>query len=506
MKAILLLCLFCLISTSAFSTPRFAHIFGNHLVVQRDKEIVVWGTGADPTTAIVVRFGSEVVKADVSPEGGWRTRFPARSADSNSETIVLLEDGEEVSRLEDVLVGDVWLAAGQSNMQMQVSGMLKGLPQSESWIDAADTPEVRFRRVNDPVLEDRKREASDLSEGSEWVPMSPSTVLKFSAVAAVFASEIYASLKVPVGVVDVSWGGKPIEPFLPIEAFRGEPLASIRELAMGNRLKELAVTRGGVIIRNPEGHPAAIFNARMAPWTQVPFRGFLWYQGESNAGKGEDPRDYRKKQAAMVKGWRSRWGDKTLPFYYVQLPSYPSATGWIRMREEQRLSLRIPNSGMAVTIDIRGEGIHPPDKITVGNRLAEVAMADTYGISDREPSGPTYQSHEREGSSLRVQFSNSDGGLIVGNKPVFSNVESSSEMKLKWFELAGDDGAWFPAEATIDGEAVIVKSDEVPKPVAVRYACDTSPQGGNLYNRAKLPASPFCSDLKFLPWEDVTPQ
>jgi len=487
----------------SLAAPRFARIFGDHLVLQRETEIAVWGEGADPTASLKVRFGGIEVPATANPEGGWKATIPAQAANATGRDLSLFENGKLIASQENVVIGDVWLAAGQSNMQMRVSGMLKGLPESREWAESARFSRIRMRRIDDPILENRRAEAPDLSQPGEWMPMTPGNVVNFSAVASVFARELAEKLDgVPIGIIDVSWGGKPIEPFIPRDAFTSRLLKRIRHLADANDLEALAGIDGGVIIRNPEGNPGAIFNARMAPLTGLPLRGFLWYQAESNAGKGEDPRHYRDKMKALVEGWRTRWDDEQLPVYFVQLPSFPSATGWIRMREEQRRSLSIPNTGMAVTIDVRGEGIHPPDKIAVGKRLAQLALAKSYGQRNLFSAGPLYRDHQVEGGAARVRFHNLGSGLMIGDKPGFDPPEETPDTELKWFELAGNDGTWHPAKARIEGAEVIVTSEAVPKPVAVRYACKASPQGSNLYNREGLPASPFCSHLEWLPWID----
>lgn len=479
---------------SAEVSPRFAEIFSDHTVLQRGGEIPVWGWGADGESELIVRLGGLEEVAKIQEDGRWSVSFPPQKANPEGVSLMLLSDGEETARVDDILIGEVWLAAGQSNMQFQVKGILKGIPETQDWVDSADEPLIRYRRIGDPVLSDRKAEAVDLVPGGAWILMSPESVLGFSAVAAGFARELVNELGVPVGVIDVSWGGKPIEPFIPGEAFESELLKKIRELADRDALEELAKLRGGVVIRNPEGHPGAIFNSRIAPIVPLGLRGFLWYQAESNAGKGEDPREYREKMAALLDGWRGRWVNHEMPCYFVQLPGFPSATGWIRVREEQRRALAIPYTGMAVTIDIPGDDIHPPDKLPVAERLAGLALSQTYG-RDAVPCGPLYQSHEVTGREVRVQFSHAESGLMID--------EGEGGVSLRWFELAGEDGVWHKAEARINRTEVIVSSDQVERPQEVRYACDTRPLGGNLFNRAGLPASPFCSRLEWLPWVDV---
>jgi sialate O-acetylesterase len=481
---------------------RFARIFSDHAVLQQDREIHVWGSGATSGQSLELVFGSARIAATVSRAGNWTARLPAQAANRTGRTLKLLAGGNTAVAIDDVLVGEVWLAAGQSNMQFPVRQIVRQLPAAKAWVAGCQLPTVRLRRINDPVLEDPNSKAADLQPTGAWFSMTPESVVSFSAVAAVYARELHENLGVPVGIIDVSWGGKPIEPFIPREQFSSPLLITIRQLADTGAIDELARLPGGVIIRNPQGHPGAIFNARMHPLAPYGLRGFIWYQAESNCGKGEDPRHYRFKQEAMIAGWRKSWADDRLPCYYVQLPSFPTATGWIRMREEQRLALSVPNTGMAVTIDVRGEGIHPPDKLSVGRRLAQIALAKTYDSGPDDVTGPTYQSHSISGRSIRIQFADVGDGLMIGDKLSVAPAAETPGQALRWFEVADRNGKWHPATALIDGTSVVVSSKEVNRPVAARYACHVRPQGGNLYNRTGYPASPFCTDLKLLPWTD----
>ena len=490
-------------ASTSHAAPRFANVFGDHAVLQRDSVIRVWGSGAEKGKSLRLRLGNQSFKVETSGDGYWEAKLSPQMAESVGQKLELLESDALIAVLKDVVFGDVWVAAGQSNMQFQCRSMVKTLPETKPWLDLLEHSNIRVRQVQDPTLKNKNEEARDLAQPSAWSRMNPLTALSASAVALVFARELEGELEIPIGIIDVSWGGKPIEPFIPRELFTTPLLKQILDLSDQGKLAELAQLRGGVIIRNPEGYPAAIFNARMSPLTSYAIKGFIWYQAESNSGSGEDPRDYRFKQQALAEGWRSRWQNPQLPFYYVQLPSYPPATGWIRMREEQRRALKIiPNSGMAVTIDIRGEGVHPPDKIAVGKRLARLALRQTYGREQISSLGPSYRDHRVDGSRMHVRFDHADGGLMIGNKPGLGAPELTPNTPLKWFELAGADGTWHPAQAFIEEEEVIVQSKAVPSPREVRYACHSNPQGGNLYNRAGLPASPFCSNLNLLRWED----
>jgi sialate O-acetylesterase len=471
MKQLLLI-----LAISASAAPDFAAIFGNHAILQRGQALTIWGPG----NADTLRLGNSEVPV-ANKQNSWRAVLPPQDANSEGQDLQLLAGDKLIASRRDICVGDVWLAAGQSNMQFTVQSMRKKI----AWEADIERPLIRFRRVNDTV----PAKTTDLSP-TEWTTMSADSVGQFSAVAAVFATTVEKELQVPIGIIDVSWGGKPIESFIPREAFTTPLLSTIRDLADANKLDELAKLRGGLIIRNPAGHPGAIYQARMAPLVRFGLRGFLWYQAESNAGRGEDPREYQHKMAAMISGWRQHWPNA--PCHFVQLPGYPPGTGWIRVREEQRRALAVANTGMVVTIDIPGDDIHPPNKIAVGERLAGAVL--------RGQSGPIYSGHKRIGAELHVSFSHADSGLMVGELRNLRTPQETPELPLRWFELAGEDGLWHPATARIDSKTVILSSESVPAPIELRYACHTQPQGGNLYNRQGFPASPFCSRLDWLPW------
>lgn len=490
-----------LFTATACAQPRFAGVFSDHVVLQRDRTVKIWGFGARVGQKIEVRLGADTVPAAVTRGDRWEARFSPRQANSTGVSLALYVDGKSKALVKDVVFGDVWLAAGQSNMQFPIRQIVKKLPEAKSWVAESDRSLVRMRRINDPVREIVNAMPDDVRPG-QWLPMSPQSVVNFSAVAAVYARELHERLKVPIGIIDVSWGGKPIEPFIPRPAFYMPVLRQILELANKNALEELKSLPGGVIIRNPQGRPGVIYNARMYPLTSLRIKGFIWYQAESNCGRGEDPRFYRLKQQAMIEGWREAWKDALLPCYYVQLPSFAGATGWIRMREEQRLALSVPKTGMAVAIDVRGEGIHPPDKLSVGRRLAHIALTKTYGRGTPEAEGPTYTGHRIDGRTIRVQFKNAKTGLMIGNKPGVAPARETPGEALRWFEIADANERWHSAQAVIVGSEVILSSPGIKTPMAARYACSTKPQGGNLYNRAGFPASPFCTDLRLLPWVD----
>lgn len=475
---------------------RVADVFGDNAVLQRDVRLPVWGT-TDANKTVTVRFAGQEQTVIAKPDGSWRLEL-APLEESNRGATLAVESGESRKEFRDLLVGDVWYASGQSNMQMTLAACARKEPVFAKTISAAPTNKIRWLRIDEP---DSSEPLKRLKMATSWQVDEASSRAKQSAVAYFFASRLHQELGVPIGIIESSWGGKPIEGFIPREQFlRRKTLRGMLSLADEDRLDELASIEGGVVVRNTAGLPGRIFNARVWPIAPYAVKGFIWYQGESNAGVGEDPRNYRIKMRALVDGWRAAWGQQELPFYFVQLPAYKDeAIGWVRLREEQRRSLDIQNTGMAVTIDLRDPDIHPANKIDVGNRLAVLALAKTYG-QKIVPSGPLFRSARVEANSMRVAFWHAEAGLMVGIKRGLDAPIRSEDDKLAHFELADQSGVWHSATATIEGNEVVVHSDAIKNPRAVRYACSGAPKNANLYNEAGLPASPFCSELELLPW------
>ena len=476
-----------------------ADVFTDHAVLQQGVDLPIWGKG-EPGAKVVVEFAGQSKSTHAGDDGTWRVLLMPLKAHATGNRMIV-RSGEHQKEFRNLLVGEVWYASGQSNMQMNVGSCARKIPEIQDIAQGPTTNGIRFLRVNEP---DSPHVLTHREQSAPWQIDSPINRSKQSAVAYFFARRLHQALDVPIGIIEGSWGGKPIEGFIPKPYFKkDEVLRPIVSLAEQNKLTELAAIEGGVIIRNTAGMPGRIFNARVAPIAPYSIRGFIWYQGESNAGRGEDPRNYQIKMAALANGWRDTWGQANLPLYFVQLPGFrDTATGWVRLREEQRLSLAIPHTGMAVAIDLRDADIHPANKLDVGNRLARWALAKTY---DQEIpfSGPLFKNATVEGDSMRVEFDHADDGLMIARKEGLSPPVpmSSADSKLAHFELADESGQWYAAQATIDGSTVLVNSPAVKKPRAVRYACSGAPINANLYNRAGLPASPFCSELHLLPWE-----
>jgi sialate O-acetylesterase len=336
------------------------------------------------------------------------------------------------------------------------------------------------------------------------VVCTPKSVHGFSGVAFVFSRRLHLELKIPIGVIDCAWGGTPIEPYVPATAFTGHPtLVKLAALAKAGDFEAIKKMPGGTFVRSPGWLVGAIYNGRIAPVAPYGICGAIWYQAESNCGRGEDPRDYRHKQRALVQGWRQAWNNENLPFYYVQLPQWKSYA-WTYAREEQLRAMAVDGTGMAVTIDLdNANDIHPPNKIDVGERLARWPLAKLYG--KKIPfSGPLFRDAEIQGSEAVVHFDYAKEGLMVGRIEGVGNIVEAKDGVLNGFELVGEDGVWHPAKGKVQGQAVLVKSLQVNHPVAVRYACHpeaSKEHPWNLYNKAGLPASPFCSDWSKMPYD-----
>ena len=472
-------------------TLRTAKIFSDHMVLQQQMDIPIWGW-AKPGAKVMVRFAGQTAETITDAHGRWKlTLKPIKGNFATREMVI--ESGQDRITHDDVMVGEVWFAGGQSNMNFTARGMQK-IPEGKAMVAAANHPKIRFCRINEPIAPAPKQ---DLGKSGKWDVCQPDTVIRHSAVCFVFARRLREELKVPIGIIDCSWGGTPIEPYIPATAFVGHPtLEKLAKYAKSGNIDAIKKMPGGTYVRSAGWLAGAIYNSRIAPVAPYGIRGAIWYQAESNCGKGEDPRDYEHKMRALVRGWRTSWGLKDMPVYYVQLPQWKSYA-WTYAREEQRRAMTEPNTGMAVTLDLDNHNdIHPPNKIDVGERLARWPLAKTY--SKKIPfSGPLYKSARVDGKTVIVTFDQVETGLMAGVIVGVGKIEEAKEAKLGGFELVGADGQWHIAEASIKDGTIVVTSGKVPNPLAVRYACyPTTPKGQtwNLYNKAGLPASPFCSD------------
>ncbi len=515
-----LFCSFCGILYAGMELPA---IFGNHMVLQRDKPIPVWGW-CEERREVKVSFAGKTVTGKAGEDGRWEVRLPPMQANAQGRELTIY--GSEKITLIDVLVGEVWVCSGQSNMEWSVNGALNPIEERQ----AADHPIIRHIKVPKIPSDSHKRNFD-----AKWQVCSPATAGGFTAVGYYFGRSLMGQLDVPIGLINSSWGGTRIEPWMPIEGYRiitnqgfaqevikrveavdpsteqgkARHLAGIKSMRDWIEEAERAVQAGDfpparptaaqVGIGTSHQDPTRLYRGMIHPLVPYAIRGAIWYQGESNGNEGET---YYHKKHGLVKGWRKVWNQGDFPFYWVQLANFTNdkrtpqgGDGYAKIRDAERKALDIPNSGMAVIIDI-GEtsDIHPKNKQDVGKRLAQWALAKTYGL-EIVPSGPLYEKMEVKNSQVRIHFSHIGKGLIIGEK---NGLEPTEEIvidaKLERFAIAGKDRVWVWGNAMIDGDTVVVSHPDVPVPVAVRYAFSANPLGANLYNREGFPASPFRTD------------
>lgn len=480
---------------------RLPSLISDHMVLQRDIETSIWGW-ADPDEEIRVSFRGREISQTADHDGCWRVMLPPMTAGGPFELSI---QGENKLVISDVLVGEVWIGSGQSNMQWPVSRSVN--PEEE--ISQANFPRIRLFSVPREVAASPQEDVA-----GEWRATTPDSVADFSAVAYYFGRNLHQELDLPVGLIHSSWGGTPAESWTSEAALMANPLLhpilwnwkkvlleypyalasyedSLQAWEKEARQAEPSGRPRPSQPRRPQGPgnpwtPSGLYNAMIAPLMSYAIRGAIWYQGESNA-KPLRSYEYRQLFSTMIQDWRDAWDQGPFPFLFVQLANYkarkaePVESTWAELREAQRMALSLPNTGMAVIIDIgEADDIHPKNKQDVGLRLSLAARALAYG-EDLVHSGPLYTGMIIEGNQIRISFGHAGGGLKAGDG------------KLRGFAIAGRDRKFKWAQARIEGDDVLVSSPEVSNPVAVRYAWQDNPEA-SLYNQEGLPASPFRTD------------
>ena len=501
--------LFVLLSPVVASAEvRLPHVFASHMVLQQEKPVTLWGW-AQAGEGVTVELTGNKQQTKANDQGEWRITLPAMKAGG---PFILTVSGANTLKLEDILVGEVWLCSGQSNMEMGISAALNGKAE----IAAADYPKIRLFMVPKIIATLPQNDVD-----ATWKVCSPTTVAEggwggFSAAAYYFGREIHKTLNVPVGLIQSAWGGTRIEPWTPPVGFASvaalkpiydrallsDPRSDLHKQRLTQFLTTTdtwvvsarkALTDQAVVAPMPAypaelapltdpQQPTGLYNAMIHPLAPLALRGSIWYQGESNHNEGML---YVDKTRALVNGWRKVFNQEDLAYYYVQIAPYGYGTEnpvtTAEFWEAQAAAMAIPNTGMIVTTDIGNvQDIHPKNKQEVGRRLALWALAKTYNRPGTVYCGPVFKSMAIDGNKLRLSFDQTGAGLV-----------SRDGKPLSWFEIIdGEKGGFVPATATLDGNTVVVQADAVSKPVAVRFAWSKLAEP-NLSNKEGLPALPF---------------
>ena len=488
----------CLAAGAARAAVTLPYLLADHMVVQRGLPVHVWGQAA-PGEAVAVSFRENTRAATADALGRWGVYLPPGEAGGPFELTV---KGANAITLQDVLVGDVWIAAGQSNMEWPVNRAANAAAE----VAAAKHPGIRLVRAMHKVSDF----AQDNLVGQMWAPCSPDSVPNFSAVGYYFGRQLYEKYGVPIGLIQTAWGGTPADAWTSLRAISADAslMPVFAEWARMTRDHATALARYDLQLREwraaeararAEGKPASemplppkgpggpwepgvLFNAMVAPITRYPIRGVVWYQGESNTAPERAP-VYGRLFQAMIKDWRRAWGQGDFPFLFVQLANYRATPDsmWPELREAQRQALVLAHTAMAAAIDIGNpDNIHPANKQEAGRRLALAARAVAYG-EKIEYSGPLFRQLTVEGSTVRVWFDHADSGLAArGGAPT-------------GFEIAASDGTFVPAAARIEGATVVLRNSALEAPVRARYGWADNPRA-NVYNGEGLPAAPFRSE------------
>jgi sialate O-acetylesterase len=476
------------------ATVKLPYLIADHMVVQRGLPVHIWGR-AEPGESVSVTFRDAERRTAADALGRWDVYLPP--GDGGGPFTMTIR-GANTIVLRDVLVGEVWVASGQSNMEWPVAWA--GNAQAE--IASAKYPRIRLVRAAHKVSE---YPAENLV-GQMWRECTPESAASFSAAAYHFGRLLHEKLGTPVGLIQTAWGGTPLEGWTSLQAISEDPAlmpvffewnAAMQDYSLDLlRYHRDAKAWEGPALSAKAGHrplppapekpvgpggprtPGGLFNAMVAPITPFAIRGVIWYQGEANAGTSSRAGIYGRMFQAMIRDWRRAWGLGDFPFLYVQLANYSSPEGsWPELREAQREALELRNTAMVVTIDIgTADNIHPPDKKSVGARLSLAARAVAYG-ENVESSGPMPRQVTAEPGALRVWFDHARGLAARGGEA-------------REFEIAGADRKFVPAEARVEGGTVVVRSAAVAWPEYVRYGWKDNPRC-NLFNGEGLPASPF---------------
>ena len=489
LAAAVLLCvgLFAPASVAAVSLP---NVFSDHMVMQRRQTNRVWGK-ASPGEKVVVTIAGQSHEATAGADGAWQVTLSPMEAGAPMKLMAKGQANEVV--VDDVLMGEVWICSGQSNMRYALSSAY----DSDLELPAANHPQIRL--INYPSVGSQTPNWTHAN--ARWQVCTPQTARAFPAVGYFFARQIQAALGVPVGIINNAWGGSRAEAWVPRNYFDGRPnllpivarydgfAKELAELEAKGSLSSAEQTKARQLRTDVNGddRPANAWNGIVASHAGYGIRGVLWYQGEGNTPRAHQ---YRELFPLLIESWRKEWGQGDFPFYWVQLPGNeaekpePGESEWAELREAQTMTLKLPNTGQAVAIDLGEDGnLHPRNKRDIGLRLARVALARDYEVKIPFQS-PEYRSMRVEGGKAILNFDHANGALRVLSAPPV----------VRGFAIAGEDRKFVWADATINRDGTItVSSDKVPNPAAVRYGWADNPTS-NVYDNARLPLTPFRTD------------
>lgn len=505
-------------------------IFSDGMVLQQKQEVPVWGWAAEGTQ-VELTFNGQSKTAISDASGKWMLTLDALQASSVGQEMKLTV-GDETRIIKDVLVGEVWLCSGQSNMDFKMELLAKPA-KSIQYRTASSYIKEEIAKANDPLFRQIlvKRNPSPLEVQTEftgeWKSSNPENTKLFTATGYFFGRELREKLNVPVALIKSAWGGTRVEPWIPELGYRSEPSMAIffdkrlqrlkDNLAKYDPVKAKALHEAalkewkdngkqGRAPRKPvhpalnHRSPAALYNGMINPLVPYAIKGVIWYQGEANIrGKVEE---YELYFSTLINTWRKIWKQGDFPFYYVQLANFRDVNEnpldedpWSSIQDQQRRVLKLPNTGMAVINDIgEANDIHPRNKIDVGKRLASWALTKDYGQAATAYSGPLYKSHTIEGDKVIITFDHIGSGLMVGEKDVLNPTVPVDE-PLARFQICGADRKWVWGNAKIiNANQVEVSHPEIKEPTIVRYAWSSNPEGANLYNKEGFPASLFTTE------------
>ncbi|WP_340114673.1 sialate O-acetylesterase [Maribellus mangrovi] len=469
-QVLIMFFVFCLLGFQSNAKVKLPALFADHMVLQQQAEVAVWGW-SDPNANIAVKgsWNEETVETRADKDGNWKLMLQTPEAGGPYE--LTISDGEAIT-INNVMIGEVWICSGQSNMEMPMKGF-RGQPVQGSNMDILKSENHNIRMITVP--RNAQTTPQDNFE-AKWKEADAAAVRNFSATGYHFGKLLYEMLDVPIGLIEVSWGGSCIQAWMS------------KETSTAFEDKGIPAPGDSILVENRT--PTVLFNGMVNPVIGYGIKGCIWYQGETNY---QEPESYLELFPKMVKEWRTLWGIGEFPFYYAQIapfdysvftPDEPKGkynSAYLREAQLKAMDL-IPNSGMAVLMDLGEETcIHPKRKKEGGERLALWALAKTYGFRDFSYQSPSYNAIEVKGSQVIVSFNNAANGLTTFGK------------ELSGFEIAGENKVFYPATAFLRTKSVILSSPRVEKPVAVRY-CFKDFEFGNLFGTDGLPVSSFRSD------------